>query len=64
MLSRFWSKPIIPLLIINSSLNQEKSANLLLKLSKIDFKKVKALAMVIEISNHMPVQIDKIAEFL
>lgn len=64
MLSRFWSKPIIPLLIINSSLDQEKAANLLRKLNKIDYKKTKALAMVIEISNHMPVQIDKIAEFL
>ena len=60
-LTRLWSKPIVPLLIINSSLNQEKTANFLRKLEKIDYSHAKALAMVIEIDNEMPVQIDKIS---
>lgn len=64
MLSRFWNRPIVPLLLINSSMNQEKASNLLRKLQKVNYKNAKALAMVIEIDNHMPVQIDKIAEMM
>jgi CO dehydrogenase/acetyl-CoA synthase alpha subunit len=30
----------------------------------VDYKRAKALAVIIEVDNHMPVQIDKIAEFL
>ena len=58
---RFWGKPIVPLLIINSSLNQEKAANFLKQLERIDYSRAQAVAMVIEINNHMPVQIDKIS---
>lgn len=61
---KYFSKPIIPLLIIESNLNQEKAINLLKKLRKVQYKNAKALAMVIEINNHMPVQVDKIASFL
>lgn len=57
-------KPIVPLLIINSAINQEKAHNLLLKLQKIDYSRAKAIGMVVEIDNHMPVQIDKISHFL
>ena len=61
---RWWSPPIVPLLVINSSLNQQKTANLLKKLAKVNYKQAQALAMVIEIGNHMPVQVDHIADFL
>jgi hypothetical protein len=41
--------PIVPILIINSSLNQERAVNLLAKLRKVDFKRAKAIALNIEI---------------
>jgi len=37
---------------------------LLKKLRKVDFSNAKAIGMVIEIDNHMPVQIDKIVDFM
>lgn len=64
MISRYWSKPMIPLLIINSSLNQQKAANFIRQLQRIKYSRAKAIGMVIDINNHMPVQIDKIAEYL
>jgi aryl carrier-like protein len=60
----YFSKPIVPLLIINSGLNQERTVNLLEKLRKVNYSKARAIGLVVEIDNHMPVQIDKIAEFL
>ena len=34
------------------------------KLSKINYKNAKAVGMIIDINNHMPVQVDKIASLL
>ena len=61
---RYFSKPTVPLLIINSGLNQERTVNLLQKSRKVNFHNAKAIGLVVEIDNHMPVQIDKIAEFI
>ena len=60
-LTRWWSKPSIPLLILNSSLNQEKTSTLLRKLEKIDYSRIPAFGMVVDLDNHMPVQVDTIS---
>lgn len=64
MISFFRRTPTIPVLIINEHLNQERAVNLLKALSKVSFKNARALAMVVEIQNHMPVQVDKIGHFV
>ncbi len=61
IIAKLFYKPIVPLLIINSALNQEKTVNLLQKLKKVNYANAKAIGLVVEINNHMPVQIDKIA---
>jgi hypothetical protein len=44
---RVFSKPIVPLLIINQGLNQERTVNLLEKLRKVDYGNAKAVGVVV-----------------
>jgi hypothetical protein len=44
---RFFSKPIIPVVLINSGLNQEKTVNLMQKLKKVNLKRAKAIGVVV-----------------
>ena len=64
MIASVLRRPIVPLLFINHTTNQERARELLDKLRKVDWGRAKAIGMVVETDNYMPVQLHKLNHYL
>ena len=52
--------PVIPIVYVDSNVNQANTASLLRKLRKFNYSFAKGIAVVCSVENCMPVQVDKI----
>ena len=60
----YYLKGFIPVISINNSLNPQRTQSFVRKLSRLNFFNVKGYALVVDLQDQVPVQVDKIVELL
>ena len=60
----YYLKGFIPVININSSLNPQRTQSFIRKLSRLNFFNVKGYALIVDVQDQVPVQVDKIVRLL